>query len=42
MACLKIGDINIQYDAAITDIDRIAKIIQLNQYLFTNYKGKIF
>ncbi len=40
MACLKIGDINIQYDAAITDIDRIAKIIQLNQYLFTNYKGK--
>ncbi len=38
MLTRQIGDIKIQYDETITDIDRIAEIIKLNQTLFLDYK----
>ena len=40
MNCIKMGDINLQYDESITDIERIKKIIKLNEFLFSDYKDK--
>lgn len=40
MNCIKIGDIKLQYDESITDIERIKKIIKLNEFLFSDYKDK--
>lgn len=34
------GYINLQYDESITDIERIKKIIKLNEFLFSDYKDK--
>ena len=41
MNCIKIGNINLQYNESITDIERIKKIIKLNEFLFPDYKDKI-
>ena len=41
MNCIKIGNINLQYNESITDIERIKKIIKLNEFLFSDYKDKI-
>lgn len=40
MNCIKMGYINLQYDESITDIERIKKIIKLNEFLFSDYKDK--
>lgn len=40
MNCIKMDDINLQYDESITDIERIKKIIKLNEFLFSDYKDK--
>ena len=40
MNCIKMGDINLQYDESITDIEIIKKIIKLNEFLFSDYKDK--
>ncbi len=40
MNYIKIGDIKLQYDESITDIERIKKIINLNEFLFSDYKDK--
>ena len=40
MNYIKIGDINLQYDESITDIERISRIIKLNRFLFEDYMGK--
>lgn len=41
MTYIQVGDIKLQYDESVVDIERIAEIIKLNQYLFTDYNGKI-
>lgn len=40
MHFIQIGDIKLQYDESITDIERIKKIINLNEFLFSDYKDK--
>lgn len=40
MNYIKIDDIKLQYDESITDIERIKKIINLNEFLFSDYKDK--
>ncbi len=40
MAYMQVREIKLQYDEATIDIERIAEIIKLNQYLFTYYKDK--
>ena len=37
MHFIQIGDINLQYDESITDIERIKKIIKLNEFLFSDW-----
>ena len=39
MNTININELKIQYDDTITDINRIAKIIELNQLLFADYKN---
>ena len=39
MNTININELKIQYDDTITDINRIAKIIELNQSLFADYKN---
>lgn len=41
MHFIQIGNVNLQYDDSITDIERIKKIIKLNNHLFLDYKDKI-
>ena len=41
MTYKQVGDIKLQYDESVVDIDRIVEIINLNQYLFKDYSGKI-
>lgn len=41
MTYKQIGNIKLQYDETVVDIERIANIIKLNQYLFADYSGKI-
>ena len=40
MNYIQIGNINLQYDESITDIERILRIIKLNRFLFEDYMGK--
>lgn len=42
MASVEVCGINIQYDDTVDDIDRIIKIIKLNEGFFDFYKGKTF
>lgn len=41
MAFIQAGNIKLQYDESVVDIERIVEIIKLNPYLFTDYSGKI-
>ena len=41
MAYMQVGDIKLQYDEKVVDIKRISQMIEFNQYLFADYKGKI-
>lgn len=41
MAYMQVGDIKLQYNEKVVDIKRISQIIEFNQYLFADYKGKI-
>ena len=41
MHFIQVGNVNLQYDDSITDIERIKKIIKLNNHLFLDYKDKI-
>lgn len=41
MISKQVGNIKLQYDESVVDIDRIVEIIKLNQCLFADYKGKI-
>ena len=40
MAYMQVGDIQLQYDEKVVDIKKISQIIEFNQYLFADYKGK--
>ena len=40
VAYMQVGDIKIQYDEKLVDIKSISQIIEFNQYLFADYKGK--
>lgn len=40
MICTQVGDIKLQYDESVVDIERIVEIIKLNRYLFADYNGK--
>ncbi len=40
MISIQVGDIKLQYDESVNDIERIVEIIKINQYLFTDYSGK--
>ncbi len=40
MAYMQIGDMKLQYDEKVVDIEKISQIIEFNQYLFADYKGK--
>lgn len=40
MAYMQVGDIKLQYEEKVVDIKRISQIIEFNQYLFADYKGK--
>lgn len=41
MASIQVGKIKLLYDESVADIKRIAEIINLNQYLFIDYNGKV-
>ena len=40
MAYMQVGNIQLQYDEKVVDIKKISQIIEFNQYLFADYKGK--